>query len=138
MTTLIRRHSSPVEEMLGWLDSENFFKGFGLTSYVRLEDFVDDDTYVLRAEMPGIDPDKDVHIDVDGDTLTIEGERREESKERNRHELHYGSFSRSVTLPRHADVDDIKAEYKNGILEVRVPMAAGEKSPVRVAIEHGA
>ena len=51
---------------------------------------MDDGTYVLRAEMPGIDPDKDVSLDIEGDVLTISGERREEKKEKNRHELHYG------------------------------------------------
>lgn len=138
MTTLMRRRPTPLADMLGWLEAENVFgrTGLGLTSYIRLEDFVEDGTYVLRAEMPGIDPDKDVQIDIDGDVLTIRGERREETKERGHHELHYGSFSRSIALPRKADVDDVTASYKSGILELRVPLADGGAEPRRVPIEH--
>ncbi|HWJ81696.1 MAG TPA: Hsp20/alpha crystallin family protein [Nocardioides sp.] len=136
-TTLTRRN--PIADMLGWLDSESFFgtRGPGLTPYVHIEDFVEDGTYVLRAEMPGIDPDKDVRIDIDGDVLTIQGERREEKKERNRHEFHYGSFSRSLTLPRGADADKIKAEYKDGVLELRVPMDGEGEAPRRIEVQHG-
>lgn len=137
MSTLMRRRPTPLADMMGWLDTENLFglSGLGLTPYVRLEDFIEDGAYVLRAEMPGIDPDKDVRIDVDGDVLTIHGERKEETRDRNHHELHYGSFSRSLTLPRHALSDQIKAEYRNGILELRVPLSEDGQEPRRVPIE---
>lgn len=138
MTTLMRRRPTPISDLFGWLDAENMFGngGLGLTPYVRLEDYIDEGTYVLRAEMPGIDPEKDVQIDIDRDVLTIHGERREETKERNHHELHYGSFSRSVTLPRQAKVDEVKAEYKDGILSLMVPLADDGQEPRRVPIEH--
>jgi HSP20 family molecular chaperone IbpA len=94
---------------------------------VRVEDYIDNGTYVLRAEMPGIDPDKDVEVNIAGDLLTIRGERREEREEKNRRELHYGQFSRTVTLPRSARTSEVTADYKDGVLEVRVPM--GEEEP---------
>lgn len=123
MSTLTRR-TTPIADMLGWLDQETGTNllGLGLTPYVWVEDFLEDDVYVLRAEMPGIDPDKDVRIEVAGDVLTISGERREASKDRLRHEFHYGSFSRSVHLPSLAKVDDVTAEYRDGVLELRVPL----------------
>ena len=93
--------------------------GFGLAPYVRIEDYMDDGTYVLRAEMPGIDPDKDVSLDIEGDVLTISGERHEEKKEKNRHEFHYGAFTRSIPLPRNVNTDEIRATYVDGVLEVR-------------------
>lgn len=96
----------------------------GLAPDVRVEDYVEDGSYVLRAEMPGLDPDKDVEVTVHGDLLTISGERREETKERNHQEFHYGSFRRSVTLPPGADPDAVEASYTDGVLEVRVPLSA--------------
>lgn len=137
MSTLTHRRSRPITEMLGWLDSES---GGGLTSlwptpYVRIEDFVEGDTYVVRAEMPGIDPDKDVEIDIAGDVLTIRGERQEEHKDRHRHEFQYGSFSRSIGLPKNAKVDGVTAAYKDGVLELRVPFEDSAVEAKRIPIQ---
>jgi HSP20 family molecular chaperone IbpA len=138
MTTLMRHRPTPISDLFGWLDAEKMFgtSGIGLTPYIRLEDFVDEGTYVLRAEMPGIDPDKDVQLTIEGDVLTIHGERQQETRDRNHHEFHYGSFDRSLTLPRQAKVDEIKAEYKHGILELKVPLVDDGQKPRRVPIEH--
>lgn len=137
MTTLTRRPTNPLAQMLGWLDNESGggLMSLGLTPYVRIEDFVEDDTYVLRAEMPGIDPDKDVQIDVSGDVLTIKGERREEHQDRRRHEFHYGSFSRSVTLPPNAKVDEVTAAYKDGVLELRVPFEGAVSEAKQIPVQ---
>jgi HSP20 family protein len=93
----------------------------------RMEQFVDDDgALVIRGELPGLDPDEDVTIVVEGDHLKISGSREERSEETTdrsfRTEFHYGSFARSVALPSGARTDDITAAYTNGILEVRVPI----------------
>jgi HSP20 family molecular chaperone IbpA len=93
----------------------------GLTPYVRVEDYVEDATYVVRAEMPGIDPDKDVEVNVLDDVLTVRGERKEERQDLNRHEFHYGSFERRLRLPRGTKEEDIKASYQDGVLELRIP-----------------
>lgn len=136
MTTLERRHSNPIADMLGWLDRETGeFMGLGLTPNIRVEDFVDEGSYVLRAEMPGIDPDKDVQIEVSGDQLTIKGERQEERQERNRSEFHYGAFSRTVTLPAQAKVDEVKASYRDGVLELRVPLDGQAPESKRIPIQ---
>lgn len=136
MTTLTRRRTNPVVEMLRWLDMDDTFgrRTLGLDPYVRAEDFVEDGNYVLRAEMPGIDPDKDIEITVDGDVLTIRGERTEEMKEKGLRELHYGSFSRSVTLPQHARVDEIAASYDDGVLRVVVPFDDEPATTQRIAV----
>lgn len=92
---------------------------------VRVEEFTENGTFVIRAEMPGIDPDKDVQVSVEGDMLHIAAERHEEEKteERNymRREMHYGSFHRDLPLPKGTPEGDVKASYRDGILEVRVP-----------------
>jgi HSP20 family protein len=106
---------------------------------LRIEQELTDDTLVIRAEMPGIDPDKDVEITVSGGLLRIHAERKSETKEehagRTRSEFRYGSFERTVRVPEDVNVDDVKASYKDGILEVRVPYKVpSEAGPVRVAI----
>jgi HSP20 family molecular chaperone IbpA len=137
MSTLIKRSSNPVADLLGWLETESAaMRSFGSAPYIKVEDFVEDGNYVVRAEMPGVDPNKDIQIDVAGDVLTIHGERREEEHDRNRSELRYGSFERSLPLPRGAKAEEIKATYVKGVLEVRVPYAGEEQKATRVAIEH--
>jgi HSP20 family molecular chaperone IbpA len=118
MSKEVTTRPGPLAEMLDWFDTASPFslRGFGLAPYVRVEDFVEDGTYVLRAEMPGIDPDKDVSLTVADDVLTIRGERREEQKDKHHRELHYGSFTRSISLPRGTDPDANSATYTEGVL----------------------
>ena len=137
MSTIARRPQGAMTDLLDWLDTGMpfGFKTFGLSPYVHVEDWMDEDgTYVLRAEMPGIDPEKDVEVSIDGDVLTIRGERQEEEKDRNRHEFHYGSFTRSITLPRNTKPDDVTASYTDGVLEIRVPTGAPASQAVKVPV----
>ena len=140
MTTLARRAGGPVAEMLHWLETNSGFdvRDFGPSSFVRVEDFVDDGTYVLRADMPGVDPDKDLDVTIEGDLVTIRGERREEQKDKNHHEIHYGSFARSVPLPRGVRPDQVTARYNDGVLEVRIPVGTEEKEVRRVEVARDA
>ena len=87
---------------------------------MRLEDEMKDDRYVVRAEMPGVDPGKDIDITVRDGQLTIKAERSEKKDFDGRSEFSYGSFARTVSLPAGADEDDIKATYDKGILTVSV------------------
>lgn len=94
---------------------------------MRMEQFTEQDgTFVLRAELPGIDPEADVTITVANDRLTILGEREERSESDQdggyHSEFRYGSFKRSVPLPQGADTANIAATSTDGILEVRVPV----------------
>ncbi len=90
------------------------------THLIRLEDEMADGHYLLRAELPGIDPAKDVDITVSNGQLTIKAERTEKKETTGRSEFSYGSFVRSVTLPTGAKEEDIKASYDKGILTVDV------------------
>ena len=106
---------------------------------LRVEEFTEGNQAVVRVEMPGIDPDKDVEISVTDHTLRLHAERREEKKTEEkgsyRSEFRYGSFTRTVSLPAGATEKDVKATYKDGILEVRVPIddeaAESKKIPVQ-------
>ena len=106
---------------------------------MRVEECQDVDTLVVRAEMPGLDPDKDVEITITDQTLHLRAERRQETKVeeqgRYRSEFHYGSFARSVPLPAGAAEDDVKATYKDGILEVRIPLDQGKATARKIAVQ---
>ncbi|WP_328923997.1 Hsp20/alpha crystallin family protein [Streptomyces sp. NBC_00190] len=78
--------------------------------------------YTLRAELPGMDPEKDIRIEVVGDTLTVSAEHAESKEEKDHSEFRYGSFRRTVRLPVQIPPDRVEAEYEDGILTVRVPM----------------
>jgi HSP20 family protein len=100
------------------------------TRLMRLEDEMVDGRYEVRAEIPGIDPAKDVDITVRDGQLIIRAERSEKKEFDGRSEFSYGSFVRSVSLPAGADEDDIKATCDKGILTVSVAVskpAAPEK-----------
>jgi HSP20 family molecular chaperone IbpA len=101
---------------------------------IRLEDEMTDGHYLLRAELPGIDPAKDVDITVRDGQLTIKAQRSEKTEAKGRSEFCYGSLTRSVTLPAGANEDDIKASYDKGILTVDV--AVPEQAAAAAAEKH--
>lgn len=77
--------------------------------------------YVLRAELPGMDPD-DFTITVDDDVITVSAEHSESEEDKEHSEFRYGSFRRTVRLPATIPADDVEASYADGILTIRVPM----------------
>lgn len=105
--------------------------------WLRVEEFVEDKTLVVRAELPGIDPEKDVDISVVDGSLVIRAQKEQKSETRDkdayRSEFHYGSFVREIALPAGVDEAQIAATYRDGLLEVRVPI--GEPiEPAKVKI----
>ena len=96
-----------------------------------------DDGWKLRVALPGIDP-KDVRIDLQGNSLTIAGERtRTEQNDPGRvSEFHYGRFERTFTLPAKVDANQVAAHYHLGVLELALPLAETAK-PRRIAIGAG-
>jgi HSP20 family protein len=84
---------------------------------------------VVKADVPGMDP-KDIQVFIDGNVLTLQGERKQEKEEKgenyHRVECSYGSFSRSVTLPAGVAQEKAKASYKRGILRITLPKTQKE------------
>lgn len=91
------------------------------TPQIRIEEFQEEDRYVVRAELPGIDPDKDIEITCTEGELRLRVERTEEQRDKVHSEFHYGSFFRSLPLPPGAQADAITARYSDGILTVDIP-----------------
>jgi HSP20 family protein len=97
------------------------------------------DSVVVKAELPGMKKE-DVEVNLAGEILTIKGEKKEdkEVKEDNyyRRERSYGSFLRSVGLPCEVKSDEIKASFKDGVLEIRMPKTEeSKKKSVSVKID---
>lgn len=102
-----------------------------------------DGELIVTAELPGIEPDKDVEITVDEDYLTIKGEKSEETEvseeDRYVHERRYGNFVRRVPVPEGVGADKITADYTNGVLTVKVTLPEqtkpAEPEKIKVKIE---
>ena len=84
----------------------------------------DNEAYQISVEAPGL-TDNDFSIEVKGDVLTIQGQKQEETENKDRHfyriERSYGAFQRTLALPEDARIDDIRATLKNGLLQVMIP-----------------
>jgi len=134
---LVLRDWPDIDEVI-----RRMFDGGAAKSMLRVEEFLDDKTLVVRAELPGIDPDKDVDISVIDGALRISAERQEKSehkgKDSYRSEFSYGSFTRTVKLPEGATEADVTATYTDGVLEIRVPVAEPVTAePAKIAVTRG-
>jgi HSP20 family protein len=95
-----------------------------------------DDAFMVKAELPGLTKD-DIHVEVHDRTLTLRGERKHEAEVKeerfHRRERAYGSFQRSFWLPTTVDANQVKASFKDGVLELRLPKHETAK-PKRISI----
>lgn len=152
MTSLLRRTAAAPEPFTLFDRMDRLFGEWMRTMPVRtplVEDVIRVDEYqennelVVRAELPGIDPDKDVELVVGEGMLRINAQRRMEEKTEDkgylRHELRYGTFTRALPLPEGVSEDDIAATYRDGILEVRIPLpeAPEPEEPKKISISKG-
>jgi len=89
----------------------------------RIEHYAEDGRWVLRAELAGLDAEKNIDVTVQDRIMTIRAERQEEQRDGRRTEFRYGSLTRSVELPSRSQTDKITATYDKGILQISVPLA---------------
>jgi HSP20 family protein len=133
---------NPAEELSNWhRDIDELFGRFfqrpesSIHSWVpRVETFRKDNEYVVRLDLPGVNPD-DVHVETEGNLLTISGERKGEEKGSEYRETFYGKFERQIALPQGMEADKVTARYEHGVLEVRVPLPAqlaARKVPIQI------
>jgi HSP20 family protein len=158
MNSLIRWR--PFEELAPWRpwsswwdrDFEEFFEdslepsGRELPSgrrwTPRVESFQKNGSFVIKAELPGVNA-KDIHVTVEGDRLIIEGERKMDRETKRRdfrsREVFYGTFQRSVGIPRGMKAEGIKAKYHDGVLEITAPVEKAHlPKEVKVEVEKSA
>lgn len=141
MTTTLVRRPDLFHRFTDWLDVPEVLRWGdirpGMGELIKIEQRMADGKLEIRAEMPGIDPDKDVEVSIAGAVLTITAERHEEDKGEREgasfSEFRYGSFTRTVRVPEGTSVKDVTASYTDGILTVVVPMPE-EKKPETVKV----
>lgn len=114
-----------------------YWSNGGTTGHLALDLYQTDEEVVVRANIPGIKPE-DIDISVSGDTLTIQGEMREqhesEAVQYMLRERRYASFARSITLPSAVEADKADAEFENGVLILTLPKVE-EVKPKRIAVK---
>ena len=137
----VKKSERPVSRLRDLLEPGEFFRFLDMRSFddrLRIEEEVVDNKLVIRAEVPGVDPDKDVEITVDDDVLNIQVERHQEQTKKTdcgyRSEFRYGSFQRSMRLPKGSQAGDVKATYHDGILQIEVPQSTAAPQPEKVAV----
>ena len=126
---------------------ENFFHGFPLspvrsTNVSLWDGFIlpqvdigeGEKQYTITVEVPGV-AEKDIHLTLADGTLKIQGEKRSEQEDKNKHyhrvERSYGSFQRMLSLPTDADENTVEAKFKNGVLTITIAKDPQAKSLVR-------
>jgi HSP20 family molecular chaperone IbpA len=129
--------ASQAADRLDWPSLDTCFD----THSMRVEEVVEDGAFVVRAEIPGIDVTTDLDVRIRGHSLEIRAQRSQERSALHRgtrhSEFQYGRYWRVLTLPAEASEAEVEAVYKNGILEVRVPLsdtAAGEATRIPVTV----
>lgn len=144
--TLVHRGKHDIERAsLGWPSVgspewlRRLFEFEGDGEWLRMEEFQDGDDLVVRAELPDVDPDKDVDVTVADGVVHIHAHREQKAEHKDREsfrsEFRYGEFEREIELPKGATAKDVKATYVDGILEVRVPCPGGAApEPAKVPI----
>jgi len=139
--TQLNRHTQPMQrpEMTDLLEPLQLLFGLQPQSYgIRMETHFEPDAYIVRGEMPGIDPDKDVEITVTDGVLTIHAERTEKQTESHHSEFRYGSYTRSLRLPEGTKPDKVTAKYTSGILTVKVGLDKATKAAShKIKVEAG-
>lgn len=128
MNTLMPRF---VGDLFEWFDAEPLTRPGHM---IRIEDRLTETEYLVRAELPGCDPQKDIQVGVEHGLLTIKCGREEQKQEHDRTEFRYGLMQRTIRLPGNAVDQKIAAKYDKGVLEVKVPLAehkpAGRQIPI--------
>jgi len=132
MSTLLRRDPrTAFPDLIEWFEEPFLTLRPYLGQAIKIEDFVEGDHYVVRAELAGIDPEKDVEVTLGAGFLVIRAERHDKSEGKHRTEFRYGSLARSLPLPANADQEDVQATYHDGILTISVGLKTEKKEAVK-------
>lgn len=154
----VQRYDNPVMRLHQEVDRmfDEAFRGFGMPSLFeplrltnefrgmlkpKLDIAETNEQYIISVEVPGVD-EKDIQVSLQGDTLTISGEKKQEQehKDANVHSIErsYGSFQRVLSLPSDAEANQVKAKFKNGVLTLTVLKNPAQRSEGRlIEIEKG-
>jgi HSP20 family protein len=134
--SMLRRMSDEMDRMFGEFGSHRGREGSIWSPPIEVTE--QDGRYVVRAELPGLNP-ADVKLEVTDEAVVIQGERKSERDETkggvHMTERMYGHFHRSIPLPEGAKVDDARARFENGVLEITVPVQEQRTKRREIPIE---
>jgi HSP20 family protein len=134
MTIQVHRPHGSVAEIIHWLEDPLRALHTASGQPMRAEEHLSDNSYVLRVEIPGVDPGRDIDVTVGGGILTVTARRHPEAGAVPRSELCYGTFRRGFRLPPHVDQARIQASYGHGVLEITAFLSDAGTGPRRVPV----
>jgi HSP20 family protein len=131
MSIVLRRNPrAVVPDLIDWFEEPFLTLRPYLGQAIRIEDYTEDGQYVVRAEIAGIDPGKDLEVLAGAGYLTIRAVRAGQAEGKHRSEFRYGSFTRTIELPPGADAGSVTADYAGGILTIKVALKGEEPETV--------
>lgn len=138
---VMRRLSDEMDRLFGDYETpQTTSTDTGRTWAPALEVKQKGDNFVVSAALPGIEPNE-VNVEVNDETLVIEGERRKEQASDeggiHRSEFSYGRFYRAIPLPEGAKADQVKANFNNGVLEITIPTEQHKENRRRIEVQGG-
>lgn len=132
MSTLLHTDPKTISPDLGdWFEEPFLTLRPYLGQPIKVEEYVEDGHYMIRAELAGIDPQREVEVTVGSGYLNIRAQRSDKIERKHRSEFRYGSFSRTIGLPANADEDAVTASSHDGILTISVGLKTERKSSAR-------
>lgn len=129
--TLRRDPRTVIPDFIDWFEEPFLTLRPYLGQAIKVEEYTEDGHYVVRAEIAGIDPEKELEVSVGAGYLTIHAHRTDITEDKHRSEFRYGSFSRTVELPPTADTDDVTAAYADGILTIKISVKGEYKEAMK-------
>jgi HSP20 family protein len=127
MSNILRRDpKTVVPGLIDWFEAPFASLRPYLAQRIRVEEYSEEGHYVVKAELAGIDPEKDAEVTVGDGYLTIRAERHASKEGTHHSEFRYGAFSRTLSLPAGANPDDVTAAYADGILTVTIGTRASK------------
>jgi HSP20 family protein len=128
MNIIMRRDPRTVlPDLVDWFEEPFLTMRPYVGQAIKVEDYTEDGHYVVRAEVAGVDPGKELEVMAGHGYLTIRAHRAGSVEDKHRSEFRYGSFSRTIELPPGTDSDNVTADYAQGILTIKVGLKGEEK-----------
>jgi HSP20 family protein len=129
----LERFRSEIDDLFERFFGRSDRAAWGWSQWSGVETHFDNDKWIVRCDLPGVDP-KNIDVSTVGNTLTIKATRERRSTEsKDGEQVSYGRFEHTLTLPRGVNAEQIKANYQHGVLELTMPLApeaAARRIPV--------
>lgn len=127
------------DKLIGDIFGRGLYNDSTESQFIPNVDIIESDkNYEISVSLPGVEKN-DIKVDVEKNVLTISGSRNLKTEDETRKyksiETHFGSFKRSFKLPEDVNTDDIKAEYKNGILNLEIPKNEITKKSISIKVK---